>query len=542
MLPPEPQRSRASELKAEVRIPKAKAAKDQKDQKDQIPQTFQTDKDEKDETDQKDPDQNESTAAQLALEALLSARKLRKQSEADRQRLLRQRQRWDKVCENALNTSLNGVNSSKSTAQTECREHVESGEPRAEVPLGVTGATTFWQRHAFGRLSRRTTPCTVNTNTVSAMLSYPLEQEHPDSQGTQRTQRTGTRPGEKSCREMFRRAPAHTTDAVKAVLAVKTPKAAQLVNEQAEMLQDFVEMEGSFDWSSPYALAYNSASAEVSRQEKWEQKRRLPQRREAERTEITYGYDDEDVKLMKASQRLDHEAGGGLGIARRILALKEQGATWQEFLLLAPRAQTTSFEIPKELALQLAVAFAEISHASHSSAEKDRETESSRTTKDDDNDICKARELLRMTAMSMMSSAAARARDADSCEFPLEGLEAIARSGFGWRAFSNMFLAALQAQLQREASDRGSRIALAKDLALRVASVFTWASNTSTTSNTTSNTSNADRADLHAHLSPAGRRVVQAAHDALLDQELCPIAVLELLEMLAVRDTVKVAR
>ena len=488
MLPPEPQRSRASELKAELRIPKAK------DQR---------------------TDQTESKDAQLALEALLSARKLRKQSEADRQRLLRQRQRWDKVCENALN----GVNGAKSTDQTE-------SEPRAEIPLGVTGATTFWQRHAFGRLSRRTTPCTVNINTVSAMLSYP---EHPAAQGTQRNQ--GTRPGEKSCREMFRRAPAHTTDAVKAVLAEKTPKAAQLLNEQAEMLQDFVEMEGSFDWSSPYALAYNSASAEVSRQEKWEQQRRLPQRlarERTERTEITYGYDEEDVKLMKASQRLNHEAGGGFVIARRILALKEQGATWQEFLLLAPRAQTTSFEIPKELALQLAVAFAEISQvaSSDSSAEKERSegSESSRATRDT--------ELLRITEMSMMSSAAARARDADSCEFPLEGLEAIARSGFGWRAFSNMFLAALHAQLQREASDQGSRIALAKDLALRVAAVFTWASNTS----------NTDGADLHAHLSPAGRRVVQAAHDALLDQELCPIAVLELLEMLAVRDTAKIAR
>ena len=494
MLPPEPQRSRASELKAELRIPKAK------DQRDQ----------------------NEAKDAQLALEALLSARKLRKQSEADRQRLLRQRQRWDKVCENALN----GVNSSKSTDQTE-------SEPRAEMPLGVTGATTFWQRHAFGRLSRRTTPCTVNINTVSAMLSCP---EHPGAQETQRTQ--GTRPGEKSCREMFRRAPAHTTDAVKAVLAEKTPKAAQLLNEQAEMPQDFVEMEGSFDWSSPYALAYNSASAEASRQEKWEQQRRLPHRlarERTERTEITYGYDEEDVKLMKASQRLDHEAGGGFVIARRILALKEQGATWREFLLLAPRAQTTSFEIPKELALQLAVAFAEISQvSSDSSAEKDRSegSESSRATRDT--------ELLRITAMSMMSSAAARARDADSCEFPLEGLEAIARSGFGWTAFSNMFLAALHAQLQREASDRGSRIALAKDLALRVAAVFTWASNTSTSN--TSYASNSDGANLHAHLSPAGRRVVQAAHDALLGQELCPIAVLELLEMLAVRDTAKITR
>lgn len=93
MLPPEPQRSRASELKAELRIPKAK------DQR---------------------TDQTESKDAQLALEALLSARKLRKQSEADRQRLLRQRQRWDKVCENALN----GVNGAKSTDQTE-------SEPRA---------------------------------------------------------------------------------------------------------------------------------------------------------------------------------------------------------------------------------------------------------------------------------------------------------------------------------------------------------------------------------------------------------------------------
>ena len=450
MLPPEPGRSRASELKAEVRIP----AKESFESKD----------------------------AQVALDALLSARKMRKQSEADQQRLCRQRLRWEKVCEEALNMS----NSNQ------------------EDPM-QTGAATFWQRHAFGRLSRRT----------------PLPPASPSSRKPVPN---------KSCREMFRRAPAHTTDAVKAVLAERTPKAAQSSNEQAQEFHNFIELEGSFDWSSPYTLAYNSASADLARQEKWEQSRsRHTQTERIERTEMTYGYDEEDVKLMKSSQRLEHEAGGGLGIARRILALKEQGAPWQEFLPLAPRAQTTSFEIPKELALQLAIVFAGISKGAESCSESEsKETTSIRTPRtpigsiESSESLRSGADLLVFTAMSLMSSAAARARDSDSCEFPLEGLEAIAQSGLGWRAFSNMFLAALYAQLQREASERGSCIVLSKELALRVASVFTWASN-------------ADM-DLYVNVSPAGRRVVQAAHNALLDQNLST-AILELLKMLAVRDT-----
>eukprot|EP00438_Fugacium_kawagutii_P004796 Skav225652 [mRNA] locus=scaffold4659:31052:31465:- [translate_table: standard] len=137
--------------------------------------------------------------------------------------------------------------------------------------------------------------------------------------------------------------------------------------------------------------------------------------------------------------------------------------------------------------------------------------------------------------MSMMSSAAARARDSDSCEFPVQGLEAIAHSGMGWRAFSNMFLATLYAQLQHEASKRSLcsrgrdvRIELGKELAHRIVSVFAWAHTTEAVH------------DLRANLSPAGRRVVQAAHDAL-GQEVSS-TILELLETLAVRDTAMATR
>ena len=156
--------------------------------------------------------------------------------------------------------------------------------------------------------------------------------------------------------------------------------------------------------------------------------------------------------------------------------------------------------MPKEVALQLAVMFAEISKPTKPAKDVAFELPV---------------DALQDAAMSLMSSAAARARDSDSCEFPLLGLEAIARTGLGWTAFSNMFLAAFHAQLQREAKD--SRV-LVKALARRVASVFVWAS---------------CHADLQATLLPAGRRVIQAAHNALVDE--CDVNTVKMLERLAVR-------
>ena len=403
MLPPEPSRSRASELRAELHLPPATGS-------------------------------SSSSRARGAAEVLLSARQV--------QRLLHEEGK----------KSVDGV---------------------GDLAAGTGGTGSFWQRHAFGRSSRRTA------------AYYPQE-------GRRRV-------GEKWCCEMFRRAPAHTEDAIKAVLAEKVPKAPQTRKEQADVPKDLVQNDGTFDWSSPYSLAYNSAGADLAREEKWQQQKCFPQLLEGKATEITYGYDVEDVKLMKESRRLDHMAGGGLAVAHRILALKNLGVPAEEFLPLALRAASTAFEMPKEMALQISLALLP-------------------------SDPSDSSDTLSSAALALLSSAAARARDAEDMDFPVQGLETLALSGLGWKAFSNMFLAALHAQLQRQSATRGQKHQLELDLAQRVMAVFTWAAENFGT-------------EFRENLSPAGRRVARAVREALFDKEASSsTANLEMLEMLTVRD------
>ena len=252
MLPQEPWRSRASELRAEVRIPP------------------------------KDPNAGSVCQnAQAALETLLTARKLRKQAEADQQRLNRQRLKWERLCDAPL-----------------------SEETLSDRGTQITHDTsTFWQRHSFGRSSRRTAP--------------------PPPQTT-------LRPRGKVCIELFRRSPAHVDDSVRAVLNETQTSTHRL---QTEIPNDFLT-QASFDWSDPYTVAYNSGLAASCREEKWAHQRQMAQLETEETHKITYGFDDEDDEddgLLKESEHFGFSvAGGGASLAGHILALYDGGATAKE--------------------------------------------------------------------------------------------------------------------------------------------------------------------------------------------------------------------
>lgn len=241
----EPQRSRASELRADVRIAP------------------------------KDPAAGKGCqSAQAALEALVAARKLRKQAEADQQRLCRHQQKWEKLCEAPF-------------------------EEQSPDACGVCSPATFWQRHSFGRSSRRTVP-------------QPVQLTH--------------RPRDKVCMEMFRRSPVHANDAIKSVIEKPSAKPNEL---RADSAKDFL-LEASFDWSDPCTLAYNSGLAGSCRQEKWAYQRQLFAELETP-SKTTFGFDEEDMILMRESQALDRVAGGGVNLAKHVLALKDDGAAVEEF-------------------------------------------------------------------------------------------------------------------------------------------------------------------------------------------------------------------
>lgn len=394
MLPPEPDRSRAAELLTEVRIPR----------------------------------KSDESRGPAAL-ALLSARRMRREKEADEQRLCRQRQRWEQLCSQDTNDNQKGP--------------------------------AFWKRHNFGRSTCR-------------MFAHHLATSDPMNMKSS-----------KVCREVARRAPAHANDAVKAVLEPPNIAACSLTNGDTCRRQASGE-EISIDWNDPFTMAYN-AMASTCRGEKWQHRRKLSEEAEAVKPEMSFGFDAEDLRLLKHSEELESCAGGGVNLARHILAKDRRAA---DYLPWATQAKAAAFEMPKEVALHLAVAFAESS--------KEAPCESSES-------------ILIDAAMALMSSAAARARDSDDFSFPLEGLEALAQTGLAWKAFSNMFLAAFFSQLQC------SRL-LSTALASRLATVFVWANSTHD----------------HLHLSPAGRRVAQAACEALQGTDPQTFTVLQ---ALSVRDT-----
>lgn len=122
-----------------------------------------------------------------------------------------------------------------------------------------------------------------------------------------------------------------------------------------------------------------------------------------------------------------------------------QTASAQELLLVAPRLEACSFEAPKEDVLRAAIHLGRSArHLGHSEAAA-----------------------LQATALSLISTAASRARDAHSCGFLIEVLEAMPQAGVGSLLYVDMLLAALYARLAREA--------LSVELARRVAKVLEWA-------------------------------------------------------------------
>ena len=386
----------------------------------------------------KKSDESRGEAAFLSL----SARRIRREKEADEQRR-RQRQRWEQL-----------------------------SQDRNESQTGASGASgAFWKRHNFGRSTCR-------------MFAHHLAQSDPMSIESSTV-----------CREIARRAPAHANDAVKVILEPSDIPPCVLPNGETCRRPASGE-EISFDWNDPFTMAYN-AMASTCRGEKWQHRRKLSEEAEAAKPEMTFGFDAEDLSLLKDSEKLEGCAGGGVNLARHIFAKEKRSAA--ECLPWAAQAKATAFEMPKEVALHLAVAFAESSKEASESCES----------------------ILIDAAMALMSSAAARARDSDDFSFPLQGLEALAQTGLAWKAFSNMFLAAFFSQLQRPGL-------LSPAVANRLATVFIWA--------------HSNHADLHLHLSPAGRRVAQAACEALHGSNGTDLQTFTVLQALSVRDTTSQSR
>lgn len=118
----------------------------------------------------------------------------------------------------------------------------------------------------------------------------------------------------------------HANDAIKSVIEKPSAKPNEL---RADSAKDFL-LEASFDWSDPCTLAYNSGLAGSCRQEKWAYQRQLFAELETP-SKTTFGFDEEDMILMRESQALDRVAGGGVNLAKHVLALKDDGAAVEEF-------------------------------------------------------------------------------------------------------------------------------------------------------------------------------------------------------------------
>lgn len=315
-------------------------------------------------------------------------------------------------------------------------------------------------------------------------------------------------------RDFIDRAPAHTDDSIRAVLrtVAGTGGGNELDTSSTHESKPFIEIEGregvgvNFDWSEPYVMAYNSASAGIQRQDKWCMQGELSRSMPIPKVRTRPGHDETELKMMHSAAVMESLAGGGVGVATKILGLKERGAPWDHISQFAAMAKATAFEMPKETALEVCRCLAEAAMEAEAEAEVE------------------AIASLRTCAMSLLASAAARARDADSLDFPLCGLEMIAKTGLGWSAFSNMFLVAVFVQLQR--CHQETQLQMSFEAAGRVSNVFVWASEC--------------HGDLVGKLAPAGRRVAGAAHRTLSKlhgqgAEDSMLAKLALLETLLVR-------
>ncbi|CAE7213880.1 unnamed protein product [Symbiodinium natans] len=414
--------------------------------------------------------ENKHRAREL-LDRALQNRRDRKQQEATQQRQHRQRVLLDQLCNKCFTKEL-------------------AADP---VP-----GETFWKRHAFSARARH-------------HVEDPRESVHVSVRKSQ------------LYRELARRAPAHVDDSIRAVLGDE----AMRDEPSAHPARSFVGIESeafevSYDLREPYVMAYNSASAGIQRQEKWSSHGELARSVKFPKVRVRHGHDETELKMANSAEILDNLAGGGAGIAHKILDLRERGAPWDHISQFAAMAQAAAFEMPKEMALKVVACLAEAAANAEEDASPhatDGPTQHAQASA--------ASEHLCNCAMSVLASAAARARDAHDVEFPLCGLEVIAKTGLGWAAFSNMFLVAIFSQLQR--SHQEANLQMSWEAADRVSKVFCWA---------------ADRhGDLVGKLAPAGRRVARAAHRALSgdvqqNEDTGMLAKLALLESLAARPSI----
>ncbi|CAE7429974.1 unnamed protein product, partial [Symbiodinium sp. CCMP2456] len=377
--------------------------------------------------------------ARELLDRALQTRRDRKDTEANHQRRQRQRAVLEQLCNKCFSKEM--------------QDDPGPGE-------------RFWKRHAFSARSR-----------------HRVEDGADAARGVRYSGKHEVRTT-RLHREVIDRAPAHTDDSIRAVLR----GGSELDTSSTQASKPFIEIEGSegvavnFDWSEPYVMAYNSASAGIQRQDKWCMHGELSRSMPIAKVRTRPGHDETELKMMNSAAVMESLAGGGVGVATKILSLGERGARWDHINQFAAMAQATAFEMPKEMALELVQCLAD--------AAVEAEAEQAEA---------QAVESLRTCAMSLLASAAARARDADSLDFPLCGLEMIAKTGLGWSAFSNMFLVAVFVQLQR--CHQETQLQMSLEAAGRVSNVFVWAADC--------------HGDLVGKLAPAGRRVAGAAHRTL---------------------------
>eukprot|EP00931_Biecheleriopsis_adriatica_P061727 TRINITY_DN37132_c0_g1_i1.p1 TRINITY_DN37132_c0_g1~~TRINITY_DN37132_c0_g1_i1.p1 ORF type:complete len:497 (-),score=127.76 TRINITY_DN37132_c0_g1_i1:46-1536(-) len=461
-LPPEPRRSRAAEVAREEGIAFRNA---------EAPASSRT---------------------RTALEDVLEARRVRRAKEQEQQRRLHR--------ERALEVAV-----AKAITPRRSDHHV----PAHEVMIASLeqGSHTFWQRHGFGRLSRRRVQGLAADETLSpvAKPSYKASWD--------------------AAQDMARRAPAHVNDAIQAVLegpgGTEAPKFAtpRLKPPKGELYFDSYEVPG--DWTDPQVAGFNSMTAGAHRQHKWEHQHQyfpMALKDEAARVEHVFGFDEEDAMMASGALKLEAAAGGGAGIAKRLLSTQDASGqpSWRELFALAPRAEAACFEMPKETALHVALCLEHAARAAEAEAlgraaaaasleipfiqdaEEAADSEAAEGLL-----RAEAAARLRQAAVALLAASATRARDAHSYDFPMAGLEALVSTGLGWAAFSDMFLASLFAQLQRMSSMQPQvrrMVTMEPSIAKRLKSVFIAAF---------------EQGEGQLELGPAGRNLAAAARHAL---------------------------
>jgi len=194
---------------------------------------------------------------------------------------------------------------------------------------------------------------------------------------------------------------------------------------------DYDEFGEAMACGHPEKQAYNDPLAALHRRAKWQH--------HTERLAAGLSPEEEAVAQGGAS-----------------LALLVQSALPWELLTLAPQLEASCFEAPKEEALRAAVRLGAAARRILADAVTPQVAEAE-----------SAAAVLRRAALALIASAASRARDAHSHDFPVEALEAMHAAGVGAPVYVNMLLAAVFTQL--------ARAPLPPELAARAAGALAWA-------------------------------------------------------------------